>query len=205
MHISYLLDKRVKKSWLKLVRTFSDELEKELGEELLRVMALPSPDDLVYESNVLIVVREARPEVVKLVSRLALMAQERVGVSGLNFLVVSEREQWAQKAFEEYRKGVVSKESWLKLVRTFSDELEKELGEELLRVMALPSPDDLVYESNVLIVVREARPEVVKLVSRLALMAQERVGVSGLNFLVVSEREQWAQKAFEEYRKGVKA
>ena len=106
MHISYLLDKRVKKSWLKLVRTFSDELEKELGEELLRVMALPSPDDLVYESNVLIVVREARPEVVKLVSRLALMAQERVGVSGLNFLVVSEREQWAQKAFEEYRKGV---------------------------------------------------------------------------------------------------
>jgi len=106
MHISYLLDKRVEKTWLKLIRTFSDELEAELGDRLLRIIALPSPDDLVYESNVLVVVKEANSETVKLVGRLALKAQEKVGASGLNFLVVSEQDEWAQRAFESYKKEV---------------------------------------------------------------------------------------------------
>jgi len=72
----------------------------------LRIIALPSLDDLVYESNVPVLVKEADSETVKLVGRLALKAQEKVGASGLNFLVVSEGDEWAQRAFESYKKEV---------------------------------------------------------------------------------------------------
>ncbi len=83
------------REWREAVSRFAEELESRLGPRLRMVVALPSPGDSLYDSNVLVVlsgrvapgdyraVREAAPE-----------------GSGINPLVVPEGDEAAVEAFE---------------------------------------------------------------------------------------------------------
>ncbi|MGC9103961.1 MAG: hypothetical protein ACP5JF_04105 [Candidatus Methanodesulfokora sp.] len=66
------------KKWRSAILKFIDKLESSFPDRLVRVIALSSPDDEVYESNVLVVLKEIRPEDFELVSRVASEVGERV-------------------------------------------------------------------------------------------------------------------------------
>ncbi|MGB9630811.1 MAG: hypothetical protein ACPL09_02360 [Candidatus Methanodesulfokora sp.] len=70
--------KREEVSWNGEDIAFARKLMEALPNRLVRVIALPSPDDEVYESNVLVVLKEIRPEDFELVSRVASEVGERV-------------------------------------------------------------------------------------------------------------------------------
>ncbi len=92
MGVGYLLEARASDSWLRLVRKFEEILRDRLGDNLVRIIARSSPDDLVYESNVLVVVRRADLSTVREVSRAALDAMEQTGLEGISPMTVREGE-----------------------------------------------------------------------------------------------------------------
>ncbi len=82
-------------------------------------------------------------------------------------------------------------ESWRKAVLRFASELGELFGDRPIRVIALPHPEDEVYESNVLVVLRGAAQEDVMRVMEVAVGVDER-----LNPLVVDEEDEEAVRMF---------
>ncbi len=79
---------------------------------------------------------------------------------------------------------VESETSWLESLIRFVQELKRAFRERLKRVIALPSPEMRVYDSNVLVVLDRYDLKDVDLVVELALKVDERI-----NPLVSSEGE----------------
>ena len=65
--------------------------------------------------------------------------------------------------------------------------MRERIGDRFIRLVARPSPDDLVYESNVAVVVRKADLSTMREVSRAALDAMEDTGMEGLSPITISE------------------
>ncbi|MCD6244433.1 MAG: hypothetical protein J7J65_04265 [Candidatus Korarchaeota archaeon] len=78
--IALLEDLRTRKEWRALVRAFIEELS---SLPVRQVIALPSPDDKVYDSNVLVVLEEDTPEDTMEVVKAAVRAERRMGVEGI--------------------------------------------------------------------------------------------------------------------------
>lgn len=57
---------------------FARKLADALSDRLVRVISLPSPDDEVYESNVLVVLKEIKYEDFEIVSRIASEVGDKV-------------------------------------------------------------------------------------------------------------------------------
>ncbi len=79
---------------------------------------------------------------------------------------------------------VESETSWLESLIKFVQELRREFKGRLKKVIALPSPEMRVYDSNVLVVLDRYDLKDVDLVVELALKVDERI-----NPLVSSEEE----------------
>jgi ethanolamine utilization protein EutP (predicted NTPase) len=185
--IAYILEMRVEKGWLKLIRRFEEILRERIGDRFIRLVARPSPDDLVYESNVAVVVRKADLNTMREVSRAALDAMEEVGMEGLSPITISEGDPIEISFMGRYEKRIARKDEWIKLIRRFEEILRERIGDRFIRLVARPSPDDLVYESNVAVVVRKADLNTMREVSRAALDAMEEVGMEGLSPITISE------------------
>jgi len=69
--------------------------------------------------------------------------------------------------------------------------LRSAFGTRLLRIIALPSPEDEVYESNILVVIKSATQEDVRKVMDIAVRSGEN-----LNPLVVNEEDEEAVVKF---------
>ena len=82
-------------------------------------------------------------------------------------------------------------ESWLDSVIEFSRKLRSRFGRRLLRVIALPSPDQEVHDSNVLVFLDRYDPRDADAVVELALRVDERI-----NPLVASADEEDEVEAF---------
>ncbi|MDK2384453.1 MAG: hypothetical protein QI199_06580 [Candidatus Korarchaeota archaeon] len=82
-------------------------------------------------------------------------------------------------------------ESWLDSVIKFSQELRSHFGRRLLRVIALPSPDQEVHDSNVLVVLDRYDLGDVDAVIEIASRIDERI-----NPLVASADEEDEVEAF---------
>ncbi len=82
-------------------------------------------------------------------------------------------------------------EDWRERILRFADSLRNLFGERLLRVIALPDPDMEIYESNVLVVLREAKQEDVMKVMDVAMKVDEK-----LNPLVLDEGDEDAVNMF---------
>ena len=165
--------------WRESVLKFTRKLREVFGDRLLRVIALPSPDDQVYESNVLVVLRKASLDDVSKVVEVAVESGERI-----NPLVVDEGDEAVMKFL-----AAPMKEGWEGEDLRFAENLRRAFGDRLLRVIALPSPDDQVYESNVLVVLRKASLDDVSKVVEVAVESGERI-----NPLVVDEGDEAVMK-----------
>jgi hypothetical protein len=88
--IAYILDMRVEKGWLKLIRRFEEILRERIGDRIVRIIARSSPDDLIYGSNVAVVVERTDADLTREVSRAALDAMEEVGIEGLSPITIPE-------------------------------------------------------------------------------------------------------------------
>jgi len=177
---------RTYENWLKLVRKFEEILRERIKDNLVRIIARSSPDDLVYESNVLVVVRKADISTIREVSKAAIDAMEATGIEGISPMTVEEGDR-AEEAFFSKSEREIDPESWLNLVKMFENILRERIKDDLVRVIARSSPDDLVYESNVLVVVRKADLDTIREVSRSAIDAMEITGLKGISPMTVTE------------------
>nr|MDO8061876.1 hypothetical protein [Candidatus Freyrarchaeum guaymaensis] len=159
----------------------------------MSVIALPREDELLYESNVLVVVREGGEDVVREVVRAKWMAEEEVdaGDMSINFLTCTPKDETLIKKFMEYS-STTGGDKWMQLLNVFSRRLRASLGDRLVSVIALPREDELLYESNVLVVVREGGEDVVREVVRAKWMAEEEVdaGDMSINFLTCTPKDE---------------
>jgi hypothetical protein len=74
----FMTYKRVRSSWNGEDMVFARKLADALSDRLVRVISLPSPDDEVYESNVLVVLKEIKYEDFEIVSRIASEVGDKV-------------------------------------------------------------------------------------------------------------------------------
>jgi hypothetical protein len=190
MGIAYILEMRVEEGWLKLVRRFEEILRERIGDRIVRIIARSSPDDLIYGSNVAVVVEKADADLTKEISRAALDAMEDTGIEGLSPITISEGDPIEISFMGRYEKRITGKDDWIKLIRRFEEILRERIGDRFIRLAARPSPDDLVYESNVAVVVRKADLNTMREVSRAALDAMEDTGIEGLSPITISEGDQ---------------
>jgi len=184
--VGYLLEMRAPESWVNLVKKFEGILRERIKDNLVRIIARSSPDDLVYESNVLVVVKRADLDTIREVSRAALDAMETTGIEGISPMTVEEGDR-AEEAFFSKSGRKIDPESWVNLVKKFEEILRRRIGGNLVRIIARSSPDDLVYESNVLVVVKRADLDTIREVSRAALDAMETTGIEGISPMTVEE------------------
>ncbi|RLG51246.1 MAG: hypothetical protein DRN96_05735 [Thermoproteota archaeon] len=89
MRLAYLVDLS-RGEWVRLVREFERLLRAKLGSRLRKVIARSSPDDMVYESNVLVIVDKADLSAMRAVAKAALEAQEKTGLEGLSPMTTEE-------------------------------------------------------------------------------------------------------------------
>jgi hypothetical protein len=90
--IAYLVELRADEDWMRLIRMFEGIISSRLKNRLVRIIARSSPNDLIYESNVVVVVDKADIEVIREVGKAALEAMEKTGVEGLNPITISKWE-----------------------------------------------------------------------------------------------------------------
>ncbi len=169
--------------WAESLMEFTRRLRAAFGRRLVRVIALPSPDLQVYDSNVLVVLDGFDREDVRRVLELGLEVDERI-----NPLVVGRDEEDAVEAFT----APMGLSRWrAESLMEFTRRLRAAFGRRLVRVIALPSPDLQVYDSNVLVVLDGFDREDVRRVLELGLEVDERI-----NPLVVGRDEEDAVEAF---------
>jgi len=79
-------------------------------------------------------------------------------------------------------------EEWGRALYDFTRMLRDELREELIMIIGLEE-DDLVYDRNVLVVVRSKTDDVIRRIARVALEVNREYGAS-INFYMSAENEQ---------------
>jgi len=181
---------RADEDWMRLIRMFEGIISSRLKNRLVRIIARSSPNDLIYESNVVVVVDKADIEVIREVGKAALEAMEKTGVEGLNPITISEGDKVVEDMFRsKVREEIVGADDWMRLIRMFEGIISSRLKNRLVRIIARSSPNDLIYESNVVVVVDKADIEVIREVGKAALEAMEKTGVEGLNPITISKWE----------------
>ncbi len=96
MMLPIVVETSVSGSWLNSVLKFAEKLRSRFGKRLIRVIALPDPDQEVYDSNVLVVLDSYDLRDAELVVELACEVDERI-----NPLVAGEDEREEMEAFLE--------------------------------------------------------------------------------------------------------
>jgi len=177
---------RPSEPWDMAVSLFAMRLRDRLGEKLRYVIASPSEDLLVYDSNVLVVVNvedfEVRKDVVEVESEVEKEFSWKIGISPL--ITKENNEALIKNFINSFYEKFPSNEAWMKAVVKFSKKLRDRLGEKLRYVIASPSEDLLVYDSNVLVVVDaedfEVRKDVIEIEGEVEKEFSWKIGISPL-------------------------
>ncbi len=194
---AYIVDLKADRRWIELIERFKADLLERFGDSLLKIVALYSPNDRIYESNVLVVVKKGDQETVERVIEAAIEAERSMGLEGvISPLVVDPEERRIIEGFEGFEvEQEISREEWVSLVRDLCIRLR---GSTLLKIVALYSPNDRVYESNVLVVVKKGDQETVERVIEAAIEAERSMGLEGvISPLVVGPEERRIIEGFE--------
>ena len=83
---------------------------------------------------------------------------------------------------------VLSGSKWASAITEFFERVKEELGDDLLEVVAAPDEEAMVYDSNVLVIVRRNSAEVRHTVVRAETEVERIYGVS-ISPLIVSDRK----------------
>ena len=177
---------RPSEPWDMAVSLFAMRLRDRLGEKLRYVIASPSEDLLVYDSNVLVVVNvedfEVRKDVVEVESEVEKEFSWKIGISPL--ITKENNEALIKNFINSFYEKLPSNKTWMKAVVKFSKKLRDRLGEKLRYVIASPSEDLLVYDSNVLVVVDaedfEVRKDVIEIEGEVEKEFSWKIGISPL-------------------------
>jgi len=103
--VAYVIDLRADKTWIRTIEELKKLLLQSLGDKLLKIIALPSPKDRVYDSNLLIVVKDDRSNVVDSIIDSICKAEESMGLDGLiSPLIVTENERRIIEGFLNYER-----------------------------------------------------------------------------------------------------
>ncbi len=174
---SIAVNLRSPREWRRKVQEFTSRLEAALGDRLVMVVALPSPSDSLYDSNVLVVLDRIGPG--------DLEAVASISPEGVSPLVVPEGDRQAVEAFTSYEPP---SDEWGDKLTSFLSDLAEKFGDRLVMVVALPSPSDSLYDSNVLVVLDRIGPG--------DLEAVASISPEGVSPLVVPEGDRQAVEAF---------
>ena len=177
---------RPSEPWDMAVSLFAMRLRDRLGEKLRYVIASPSEDLLVYDSNVLVVVDaedfEVRKDVIEIEGEVEKEFSWKIGISPL--ITKENNEALIKNFINSFYEKFPSNEAWMKAVVKFSKKLRDRLGEKLRYVIASPSEDLLVYDSNVLVVVDaedfEVRKDVIEIEGEVEKEFSWKIGISPL-------------------------
>ncbi len=100
---AYVVDLKADMKWIGLVERFKEELLRRFNGGILKIVALYSPKDRLYDSNVLVVVKEDDAGVVEGVIEAALEAEREMGLEGvISPLVVGPEERRIIEGFEGF-------------------------------------------------------------------------------------------------------
>lgn len=87
--------------WARLVNLFAQLLYSQLSDRLVSIIALPREEDLLYESNVLVVVKEVGEEVDRKIIQAKWKAEDELGGElSINFITCTPEEKVFPNAFK---------------------------------------------------------------------------------------------------------
>ena len=91
--LAMLISPTAPKKWIRLLDRFKSLLNEKLGDQLLGLIALRTPEDLIYGGNVLLIVRKRSLDLAKKVAECVSEAQKTVKAEGLSPLIVEEGDE----------------------------------------------------------------------------------------------------------------
>ena len=89
----------LKSDWWKVLRDFAEQIRKNVGEGILKIIASPSPDDLFMDSNVLVVVDKASKDVSMAVAKAALEVNGKYE-STISYMIAEKGDPTIEKFME---------------------------------------------------------------------------------------------------------
>ncbi len=100
---AYVIDLRADRRWIELVERFKETLLSRLGDLLVKIVALASPDDQLYDSNVLVIVERDDDAVVWSIMESIAEVERSAGMEGtISPLIVTPNERRIIEGFEGY-------------------------------------------------------------------------------------------------------
>jgi len=174
--------------WASAITEFFERVKEELGDDLLEVVAAPDEEAMVYDSNVLVIVRRNSAEVRHTVVRAETEVERIYGVS-ISPLIVSKKDVGFINSFIRSQMAAdVKIGDWISAVKEFYNKIRKSLGDEVLEVVVAPDEDAMIYESNVLVVIRGNFVRAMRAIAEMEAEVERIYGVS-ISPLIVSDRK----------------
>jgi hypothetical protein len=161
-------------TWGRALYEFTKTLKNELGEELLMIIGLDE-NDLIYDSNVLIVVKNKNDEIIRKIAKVTLEVNSKYTCS-INFYVVNEDNKDIINSFLKYN---LSKRDCQVSIKEFKEKIIK-----LQDVIDVKEIDG--YDSNVLVIVKNKSDELIRKIARIALEVNSKYD-STVNFYISTE------------------
>jgi len=148
--------------WGIALSKFYSRLSESLGRGFVALIALDEEEE-VYESNVLVIVRSKDPEVVREILRIKRDVEREYGDKiVISPFIAREDEVSIISAFQRTPQDYEDRELLREALNKFSARL-REAG----YAIEVLIPEEEVYESNVLVIVRSKDPEVVREILRI--------------------------------------
>ncbi|MEM4969682.1 MAG: hypothetical protein QXE01_00345 [Sulfolobales archaeon] len=162
----------VNDAWDRAISRFYLKLSESLGKVFAALIALNEEEE-VYESNVLVIVKSKDPEIVKEILRIKREVEKEYGEKiVISPFIAREDEASVIDAFQKTSRDENMDRELLKIaINTFSARL-REAGY-ALKVLI---PEEEVYESNVLVIVKSKDPEIVKEILRIKREVEKEYG-----------------------------
>jgi len=163
-------------AWHNVIVDLYIELRSSLKENFLALLSAPRDNFLVFDSNVLIVVKERRPEIVEKILEIVDRISEKYGNIVSISPLITTREDSLTRRFMSVISNINSNhETWLKVSRELKHHLLND-SSDIVEIVFAPYEDFLVFDSNVLIVVKERRPEIVEKILEIVDRINEKYG-----------------------------
>jgi hypothetical protein len=163
-------------TWGRALYEFAKTLKDELGEELLMIIGLDE-NDLIYDSNVLIVVKNKNDEIIRKIAKVTLEVNSK-HICSINFYVVNEDNKDIIDSFLNYN---LSKRDCQVSIKEFKEKVMK-----LQEVIDVKEIDG--YDSNVLVIVKNKSDELIRKIARIALEVNSKYDCP-VNFYISTKYE----------------
>ncbi len=196
---AYVIDLRADRSWIEVIEKLKEDLLSKLDDLLVKIVALASPDDELYGSNVLVVVEKDDEDTARSVMKSVADVERSFGVEGIiSPLIVTPNERRIIEGFEGYEAYQIDEDMWASLVNELCLKLKKRVPNS--KIIALRFSRAKIYDSNLLIICKRDDDETVEEILRSVADVERSFGVEGIiSPLIVTPNERRIIEGFEGY------